>query len=330
MYNDYRKIKIRKDVKKLNKKNYKKILIMISLLIFTLTISGCTSKNEEGLVARVNKEEVTEEEFELEFQLFKNAYEKQYGEDVMTQVGENGETFEEKLKNDIIEKLIIEKLLFKEAKDKKITVTDDELKEEIKLAIDSIGGQEEFEEYLKQNELTEEILEENLRKEMLIQRYGEKFNSETVITDEEAKKYFEENKEDLVVIQASHILVETEEEGKNILKKLEEGEEFAALALIESIDSVSAMNGGNLGYFTKGVLPVEFEDVAFSLKPGETSELVKTEVGYQIIHVEDRKDTYEDLEDNLKKLLVENKYMEKVEGLRETAKVKYFGEFDKK
>lgn len=316
---------------KLNRQNYKRLIIMsLLLLVFAFTISGCSSTNEEGLVAKVNNEEITEEEFESEFQLFKRAYEGQYGEDVMTQIVENGETFEEKLKNDIMEKLIIEKLLFKEAKEKKITVTDEELKTEIDLAIDSIGGQEQFDEYLEDNELTREVLEDNLRKEMLVKRYGEQFNNETVISDEEAKEYFADNKENLVAISISHILVETEEEGKDILKRLGEGEDFGAIALIESIDSVSAMEGGNLGYFTKGILPVEVEEIAFSLEPGETSDLVKTDVGYQIIYLEDRKDTYEALEKDLKHLLVEVKYMEKVQGLRDTAKVKFFGEFDKK
>ena len=311
-------------------KNYKKLIIVGSLLLMiALSIAGCSTRSDEGLVARVNKEEITEEEFESEFQLFKTAYEKQFGEDVMTQVVESGETFEEQLKSDIMEKLIIEKLLFKEAKDRNVIVTDEELQEQIDLSIESIGGQEQFDEYLEVNGLTQEILGENLRKEMIVTRYGEKFNSETVINEEEAKEYFEANKEDLVVIQASHILVETEEKAKEILAKLNEGEEFASLALIESIDSGSAMDGGNLGYFPKGSLIAEFEEVAFALKPGETSDVVKTEVGYHIIHVVDRKDTYEALEKDLKHLLIENKYMEKVQSLRDSAKVKYYGEFDK-
>ena len=315
----------------MNRQNYKKLIITsLLLLVFTFTIGGCSPKDEEGLVAKVNNENITEEEFESEFQLFKKVYEGQYGEDFMTQIAENGETFEENLKAEIMEKLIIEKILFKDAKDKKITVTDEELKEQMDLAIDEMGGQEQLDEYLEDNELTREVLEDNFRKEILVTKYGEKFNNETVISEKEAKKYFDENKENLVVIKVSHILVETEEEGKDIIKRLDEGEDFGAIALIESIDSISAIEGGSLGYFTKGILPVEFEEVAFSLEPGEVSDLIKSDVGYQIIYLEDRKDTYEALEMDLKKLLVEMKYMEKVQGLREAAKVKFFGEFNKK
>lgn len=314
----------------LYKKNYKKLIIISSLLlIFIFTMSGCSS-NEEGLVAKVNNEEITQEEFDKDFQLYKVAYEKQFGEDVMSQVMEDGQTFKETLKDQIIEKLIIEKLLFKEAKDKNITVTDEELQKQLDLSIEEIGGEEKFQVYLEENQLTKELLEENLKKEMLVAKHGENFKNEITIADKEAKKYFEANKEDLVVIRVSRILVETEEEGKAILKRLEEGEEFASLALIESIDSISAAEGGDLGYFTKGILPVEFEDVAFSLKKGEISDLVKTEVGYQIIYLEDRKDTYEDLEEDIKHLLKDQKYSDKIYEIRNNAKVKLLGEFDKK
>lgn len=302
-------------------------MIGLLLLIFVFTIGGCKN-NEKGLVAKVNSEGITEEEFEKDFQLFKIAYEKQFGEEVMSQLGESGETFEESLKKDIIEKIIIEKLIFKEAKDMKIIVTDEELQGQIDKSINDIGGQEKFDEYLEENQLTREFLEENLRKEMLVSKHGETFRNGITISDTEAKEYFEANKKKLVVVKASHILVQTEEEGKAILKRLEDGEEFAAIALIESMDSRSAMDGGDLGYFTKGNWIAGFDEVAFALKPGETSDLVKTEVGYHIIYLEDRKDTYEALEDDIKSLIKEKKYSEKVYELRNSAKVKFFGDFD--
>ena len=300
------------------------------LLIFAFTISGCSSTNEEGLVAIVNNEEITEEEFESEFQMFKTNFERQYGEDFMEKLAENGETNEENLKKDIIEKLIIEKILYKEANDKKLTVLDEELKVQMDLQIDSVGGRESFDEYLEKNELTEEVFSENIRKKLLLIKHIKDFENATVIPDDEAKLYFESNKDEVVKVNVSRILVETEEEGKDILKRLGQGEDFGAIALIESRDSRSAMDGGNLGYFTRGILPVEVEEIVDSLKPGEISDLFKTDVGYQIIRLEDRKDTYEALEKDVKQLLVEIKYEEKLEELRTTAKVKFFGKHDKK
>ena len=86
------------------------------------------------------------------------------------------------------------------------------------------------------------------------------------MTEEEAEEYFEENKEDLIVIRASHILVKTEEEGKEVLERLNQGEDFAKLAEELSADKSSGLFGGDLGYFGKGSMIAEFEEAAFAFK----------------------------------------------------------------
>ncbi len=68
----------------------------------------------------------------------------------------------------------------------------------------------------------------------------------------------------------------------------------------------------------------EFEEAAFALNPGETSELVKTEVGYHIIRLVDKKDTFESLKEDIINYLKEIKYYDKLQEIRETAKVKIF------
>ena len=317
----------------LYRKNYKRLIVIVSiLLIFVFTMSGCKSKVVEGVVAEVNNEGITEEEFQREFQIYRGDYERQYGEDIMSQVVENGETLEDALKSQVIEMLILHKLILKEASDMGIVVTDEEIKTRIDQLIEEVGGEEQFEQYLEENEFSREMIEENLKKEMIISRHVEAFKEEIDIPEKESKKYFEENKEELEIVKVSHILVEKEEEekGKEILKRLKNGEDFANLALMESRDLLTAENGGSFGYFRKGTLPVEFEEVAFSLEPGEISELIKTEVGYQIIYLEDRKDTYEDLEDEILHIMKDQKYSEKIHELRNNAKVKFYGELDKK
>lgn len=309
---------------KLYKKNYKRLIIAGLLLIFVFTMSGCKNKTE-GLVAQVDGEEITEEEFESDYQVFKRIYEKQLGEDALTQVDANGKTLGETLKVNIIEKLIMEKLVAKETKNMDIVVTDKEVQEQMEQYIATMEGQEKFDEFLKSNELSEELFKESLRKELLVNKHKEAFVAGVNISDKEAQEYFKANKEDLVVIKASHILVATEEEGKKVLEKLKAGEEFATVALTESMDSTSAIRGGSLGYFTKGtIIAAEFEDVAFSLKQGETSGLVKTELGYHIIYIEDRKDTFEVLKAEIINVLKEGKYLDKIQGLRDKAKVKIF------
>ena len=98
-------------------------------------------------------------------------------------------------------------------------------------------------------------------------------------------------------IRASHILLTTEgkddaavrAEAEKVLKEAQSGADFAALAKKYSQDESNAQNGGDLDYFSRGRMVPDFENAAFALKPGEISNLVKTEFGYHIIKLTDRK-----------------------------------------
>jgi len=89
-------------------------------------------------------------------------------------------------------------------------------------------------------------------------------------------------------IRARHILVDSRAEAEVVLKNLEEGEDFATLAEELSNDPGSAELGGDLGWFARGQMVPEFEEVAFSLEPGEFSAVVETQFGFHIILVEER------------------------------------------
>lgn len=84
-------------------------------------------------------------------------------------------------------------------------------------------------------------------------------------------------------IKCSHILVNKQSEALAIMEKLKSGEKFGKLAKELSIDSGSAKRDGNLGYFTRGMMVKPFEEAAFKLQIGETSQPIKSEFGYHII-----------------------------------------------
>ncbi len=117
---------------------------------------------------------------------------------------------------------------------------------------------------------------------------------EPKITDAKVKDYYDSEivakfkPEDEV--RARHILVTTEDEADAVIKQLKDGADFAKVAEEKSKDPGSAKNGGDLGYFTKGSMVKPFADAAFAMKPGDVSDKpVKTEFGYHIIKVEDKR-----------------------------------------
>nr|MBC7245371.1 peptidylprolyl isomerase [Chloroflexota bacterium] len=89
-------------------------------------------------------------------------------------------------------------------------------------------------------------------------------------------------------VHARHILVETEEEAQKVKERLQAGEDFAALAKELSKDTGSASEGGDLGWFPRGVMVTAFEEAAFALQPGEISDIVQTSFGYHIINLIER------------------------------------------
>lgn len=128
------------------------------------------------------------------------------------------------------------------------------------------------------------------------------------VNESEIESFFEENKESLSVpeqVKASHILVNDSNTADEIIEKLDDGEDFAELAEEYSIDTASAVYGGELGYFSRGMMIAEFEEAAFEMEIGEISEPVKTIYGYHIIKLTDRKAQEEAKLDDKTRVLID-------------------------
>jgi peptidyl-prolyl cis-trans isomerase C len=129
------------------------------------------------------------------------------------------------------------------------------------------------------------------RKKILIARLVEKEVDEKISVDEaEAGKYYEFHKEEFMtplLLRASHILVKTEEEANAVKASLDSGGDFEETARQKSID-LTAIRGGDLGFFQKGQFVPEFEETVFAMSKGQTSAPVKTAFGYHLIRLNDR------------------------------------------
>ena len=152
--------------------------------------------------------------------------------------------------------------------------------------------------HFESNKETYKIPEKRKIKYALIDLQG--IRQRTTVSAQDVQRYYEDNQQQYQTpeqVRASHILLKTEgkddaavkKQAEDLLAKVKGGADFAALATKFSEDEVSATKGGDLDFFGKGAMVKEFDDVAFTLNPGETSDLVKTQFGYHIIRVMEKR-----------------------------------------
>jgi len=228
----------------------KKVVLSL-FVVFTLFACGKTQMADKGpYLAQVGDVEITEADLESEMQNLPD-----YAQSMFE--GKEG-------KKRFLDEVIKKEILYQEA---------------LKKGLDkSPEFKQKLEEFKK---LT--LISDLLEKEIM---------SKSGVSEQDMKDYYEKNKADFVAtsqIKASHILVKTKEDAQKILERLNNGEKFEALAKEASIDRVSGKNGGELGYFSRGEMVPEFEKAAAMLKVGEVSKPVKTQFGYHIIKVTDKK-----------------------------------------
>jgi peptidyl-prolyl cis-trans isomerase C len=159
--------------------------------------------------------------------------------------------------------------------------------------------------------------------ELLLQQEGK-----AALTDKAIKAVYDDAVKQMSTdqeVRARHILVPTEKEAQAILEELKRGTDFAELARQKSKDPGAAAEGGDLGYFTKDQMVPEFSEVAFKLNKGELSDPIKTQFGWHIIRVEDKRSKrppdFADVKDQMETYVIRRAQTELITKLRQGAKI---------
>ena len=324
------------------KKTFFKILLLA--LAASLVLTGCNTSNED-IVAVVNGTKITKSDFEKTALKVGKEYEMIFGEEIWTSEVEGGKTFKEEFDNEILNVMISLEIVNQQAEKENITVTDEEVANEMSSYMQMIENVDEYNKFMEENGIDEEFLKKHFRQTLIFDKYRNKITSEAQITENDLRDYYnthidEYKKEE---IKASHILITTlndmgeplseeetakkESEAQDILARIKQGEDFEALAKEYSDDKASASNGGDLGYFAKGVMVPEFEEAAFKLEKGQVSDVVKSSFGYHIIKVDDKREeitSYEDEKENILGAIRYEIYNEKMEELKKASEIEQF------
>jgi peptidyl-prolyl cis-trans isomerase C len=247
------------------------------LLLFSLGCGKTAVLPSSPIVAMVDDDGISLKELKAAF----------LESEIKGMLDENSESVKE-LKRNLLNQLIEQHLFLAEAGRLKLEVGTEELKQ----AVDRIKGDYapgEFEAILQNRQTSFEDWKGRLRQELLSQKVINQAVPENIqITEEEIRIYYKQHSKEFTrpnEVRARQIVVANEEAAKAIRLQLMQGADFASLANARSL-SPDKEQGGDLGFFTKGEMPEEF-DIVFTLGIGKLSPIVKTAYGYHIFKVEE-------------------------------------------
>lgn len=303
----------------------KKVLLLAMTGLMVLQLAACSNKSGKEF-------EITMDEFNTVLEQYKAKYMAQVGEQTWNDKLKDDKAFNENLEELVLEQVILEKVIMDEAITAKIEVTDEEVNKELDTVKSSYTKTEDYEEYLSKNNFTEETFKEDIKKQLILTKFLKSKADEIMKiepNEKELKKLYDQYASAFKKVQASHILVDTEEKAKEIKAKLDKGEDFATLAK-EFSSCPSKEKGGDLGYFASNEMIAEFSNAAFAMSVGEISDPVKSSFGYHVIKVTDIRDTYEKTDkEDIKYQYRALKYDEMINNFIKDANVKMPKELEK-
>ena len=318
------------------------IRYVFSVLVMLMGFTGWGFAEGEtpAKAAEVNGKVISYVDFQRQFEMTQQQI-------MQGRTGKVPENVIQQLRKRVVDQMIAEELLFQESQKQGIKIPAERVEKELDNLKQRFKDPKQYEDALNQMQITEgqlknQIIQKAAIRELVTRDIVSKIN----ITDEAAKKFYDENTEKFrrpERVRAQHILIKVNQEDdekkkadarkrlEDIKKKIMGGEDFGELAKTHS-EGPSSERGGDLGYFARGQMVPSFEEVAFKLAPNEVSDIVETQFGYHLIKVIDhqaQKDpTFDEIKPQLLRRLrgeqVQKELEPYVAKLRDEAKVQTF------
>jgi parvulin-like peptidyl-prolyl isomerase len=249
-----------------------------------------------GVAAKVNGVPIANRTLELSFQEYLKESGRNIGAIRYPEVVKN-------MKRETLDLLVEQELVWQAAREAGVVATEEEVSQAVDSTRTAFASEEAFLRKLAVEGYTPESYREHMRHLVTAKKYLDGVSNAVEVSDEEVHAFYLENSDKMrtpETVRARHILIKlpgnaddaarraVREKLEGIREQAQSGADFAALARQYSEDATAA-DGGDLGYFPRGRMVKSFEEAAFALQPGETSDIVETAFGLHLIKVEDHR-----------------------------------------
>ena len=338
-------------------KRIKKLIAAVAIFTLSISVMGCKmiEKTPEAIqktvYATVGDEKITKADMDEEMKATIDQLKQQYGDDYA-----NNEKIKDQLKQmkvQYLNAMVNEKLMLKNAESVGVTPTDDELNEYADKQIEQLKqaypDDAQFQQVLEANGFTEDSYKDYAKKQYKLQKVQEAITADVEVTDDDAKAYYDENKDSQYTVgagaNAAHILIAEKGSDGNIdfdaslakanevKAKLDAGADFAQLASEYGTDGTKD-KGGDLGFvaYNQANYDQDFLAGFKQLSEGQISDPIKSQFGYHIIKATGIKDEvvtpFDDVKDQIKSQLLQQKQTDafnaKMSEWKDAAKVKTY------
>jgi len=300
-------------------------IFLCCLIYLSVVLAACDNKKDRQsadgsnkIVAIVNYDKIYLSQLLDET----NRFSSKYG----ISFSENRERHQKTARH-ILDELILKRIYFQEAERLNLTADEDELEDFLKHAVGDYS-EEDFSQMFKSKNINLSKWKDRVKEERLFEKLiDQEVKDKIKVEEKEIKAYYKSNSKDYLLperVQALQIVVNNELEAEAIYNNLQEGADFFQLAKSKSV-SPEGVHGGDLGFFSRGQMPKEFDDAVFNLKVGQFSKVVQTPYGYHIFKVikkkRDKTMSFKEAREKIKEKLIKEKekkeYLDWISNLRE-------------